>query len=717
MIRIDLHCHTKKTKIGDGNRREITPEKFVQIMKDNEVKLAAITNHNCFDSLQYNEIVDLSKNDLLVLPGVELDVIGCDDERGHLILICDPNEKENLNKFILSEKISNYDKYNISIEHVIEKTQDFNCFYIFHYIKKPCLSQKTINYFAERVGKKYRIFNEPSNLKSLGILISKGMRGIIGSDVKDWDYYDSKKLPLLKFDIENFESLMFLAKKDEVIVNQYLNKKQAKEIEIILQKSEKGKKEEKTKIELYNDVNIIFGAKGSGKSIYAKAIADEYEKLGKKVTFFNSDDVDKDIKELTNTIKEIRDFCKFLPEKEDDIDFDIFTKIDEDPPTSFFVGYYKHYESLSLHKNQQLFKIIEMKSIMDFNDTSLKDAKNILETIDTFISYYKSLDEKYKLNDDDNEKFILLTSKLLKHNVNILEVEWKEYIITNLTNHLIDKLRKHSGKLSNSVEKPKSTGLYKYWIKRRDIYLNALKFDRFMNLDPIEYDEINTTIDLGKELTLVTKAAFIDKDTVKGDLNCKIRNLKKIREYILSLPKYIFDNNKLVSVMSNIEKQLNEEEKIKSLNNFISIKKIFKSKSSNNYIPSAGEKNMLVLQSKFNEKSEVFVFDEPDKSLGNLYVNDNILPKINELAQQSKIVVIATHSGNLAVRTLPYLSIYKEYNLGTFLTYKGNMYTNKLCCTDNKFQNLDWKKESIKILEGGEEAFMERGESYGIEKN
>ena len=106
--------------------------------------------------------------------------------------------------------------------------------------------------------------------------------------------------------------------------------------------------------------------------------------------------------------------------------------------------------------------------------------------------------------------------------------------------------------------------------------------------------------------------------------------------------------------------------------------------------------------------------DEPDRSLGNIYVNDIILPKLLDLADRNKIVVIVTHSANLAVRTLPYRSILKDYDNTKYLTYIGSPFSDKLINVLDYNDNRIWKEESIEVLEGGEEAFLERGDTYNV---
>ena len=104
---------------------------------------------------------------------------------------------------------------------------------------------------------------------------------------------------------------------------------------------------------------------------------------------------------------------------------------------------------------------------------------------------------------------------------------------------------------------------------------------------------------------------------------------------------------------------------------------------------------------------------ELEKSLGNDYISNVLVQMQKEIAQTSKRVMIATHDANIAVRTLPYNSIYREHDINGYYTFQGNPFSNNLVCDDATKVDLDWKEFSMKTLEGGKEAFGERGKIYG----
>ena len=60
-MKIDLHCHTKKTKESDGVNRNVDVDTFSNYMKDLDIKIVAITNHNLFDKKQYEKGLEILK--------------------------------------------------------------------------------------------------------------------------------------------------------------------------------------------------------------------------------------------------------------------------------------------------------------------------------------------------------------------------------------------------------------------------------------------------------------------------------------------------------------------------------------------------------------------------------------------------------------------------------------------------------------------------------
>ena len=95
-VKIDLHCHTKKCKKGDGDKRNVSRKKFIDKLNEADVGIVAITNHNHFD---YEQYIEFQNDDFQVWPGIELDVQG-DESKGHCILAVNPKESEKFNRAV-----------------------------------------------------------------------------------------------------------------------------------------------------------------------------------------------------------------------------------------------------------------------------------------------------------------------------------------------------------------------------------------------------------------------------------------------------------------------------------------------------------------------------------------------------------------------------------------------------------------------------------------
>ena len=84
-----------------------------------------------------------------------------------------------------------------------------------------------------------------------------------------------------------------------------------------------------------------------------------------------------------------------------------------------------------------------------------------------------------------------------------------------------------------------------------------------------------------------------------------------------------------------------------------------------------------MLQKELEADKDVYILDEPERSLGNEYISDVIVPLIKERARAGKKIFISTHDANIAVRTLPYNSIYRCHEQLGYRTYVGNPFSHR----------------------------------------
>lgn len=277
-MKIDLHCHTQKVKTGDAVTRNVTPEKFATKITEADVKIVAITNHNKFDYKQYLQLKESVKDICNVWPGVELDIQGKSDEdgkvkRGHLIVIANPDNAEifakNMEELIQDQSP---DEFLTDVVTVFDKLDECDTIYIPHFHKEPHLSEEDIEELNAHLKDRSRLFKETSDYRSLGVFSNFDYSVIIGSDVQNWDNYEKSKFADIRLPIDTFQQFCLLAKKDKQIIDTLLNKKRKKNITVSPHKSIC------FEIPIYEDINIIFGQKGTGKSEIINSLKTYYEK-------------------------------------------------------------------------------------------------------------------------------------------------------------------------------------------------------------------------------------------------------------------------------------------------------------------------------------------------------------------------------------------------------------------------------------------------------
>jgi predicted ATPase len=186
---------------------------------------------------------------------------------------------------------------------------------------------------------------------------------------------------------------------------------------------------------------------------------------------------------------------------------------------------------------------------------------------------------------------------------------------------------------------------------------------------------------------------------------------KSVASQIETISKHIYANT-LFEKIDELKK-IESGDTVTSISDLLLFNRHF-TLNGNVYTPSNGESSMVLLHNELKKDKEIYLIDEPEKSLGNDYISEVIVPLIKEKAKSGKRVIIATHDANIAVRTLPYNSIYRLHNVNqSCYTFVGNPFTNNLKCINGTKEDLDWKLISMKTLEGGKAAFGERGKIYG----
>ena len=699
-MKIDLHCHTKASKSGDPIERNINPKDLKKIINSNGVKIIGITNHNEFDYEQYKKFVTEIQNDFLIWQGIELDVKG-KIKNGHVIIINNPSSVEKFNEEI-TKLINNVipDNFVCELDDVIKLANSLDCLLIAHYMKPKSLDENSIKYLRDGIKENFRFFYEPSQYRSMSILINHNIQSLLGSDVQDWNKYSEYELPNIKLNVDSFEQFVLLAKKDSQIIDTLYCKQNKYTIDVGYV--------EKENIDFYDNINIVFGTKGTGKSVLLGKVKEYFNKKGRNISYYDPTENKEKIMDKLKVNDSERALSNFgISNRKFEI---LNIKNWKEKNVTLFNEYYDYVSSRSGNANKDRMKILNITEISGTDKKLLENSKSKINKIDNILNLNDEINiDKYLSKEEYNyllELYSSVKQKIKKEYI----VGWDNNTAIYLSNATIENFKKTVEANTNLKTIPSSTGLTDY-IKNR---LNLEKNINFiLNTFDNKFDKETKMLGLleeGKKLFIEKSVKMYNSTTKAPFFKTKISDLKDIYNYFSLIKEnvYSIDVGKTVTEL----KEKLESSEISSLDAFLGIIKCFKVDESE-YMPSTGEQTMIVLDEALDDRFDVYILDEPEKSLGNSYVNDVLVSQVIKLSKLKKTLIIATHNANIAVRTFPLKSILKEYHNNEYKTYIGNPFTNKLINIKDENDTKDWKEESIKILEGGREAFEERGEIYG----
>jgi len=717
---IDLHCHTIATKQDEPATRNVSSKSlFLTKITGAHVSVCAITNHNFFNSDQYEEF---SSNDqsVLVLPGVELDVVQINGDRGHVIVIGNNQGAgyEDFKSFINrtgTNKKENANSFSIGVDSFITEIKKLDCLVVVHYGgKSPAISDETLEKLEKECSSP--IFVEPSSLISAFIYMNNGMQSLVGSDVKDWSSYPGKDLPELKMPLESYDSLKLLLQKDTNIIEKRRDtKRHERPFDVINNEYMINES-----IPIYKDCNVIMGGKSSGKTIFLKAIK-EYlcrEGLSSSLVDYFSENVKDEYKKLLEyspSDDEIKEYIGL----EDCGTSDIATIRNFVLPSfgNSFSKIKDFYESTSKSKlSKQLGFVSCITSFSEDVDKYNKQRKtfqNDFKAITTFND--TGVLSKYLCKKDFNEA----TDLLDKAKLDIIEKNkliFLEFHSCELANKCIQSFKTIYTQLKATSALPVTTGLKGLYDSNQRVIMAATqigkilkKADKVTEIEAGELDgkgkvsichRIGQTINSKSNLTAV-KTRFV------GTARDISADISKIQDHGFSV-----DLKSLIASLATLFKDNN----VSSLKDFLGYQSYFVRENKTSFEPSKGEQSVLVLSKALQCNSpnvEFYLLDEPEMSVGHNYVSKVIVPRIKELCSLGKTVIVCTHDANIGVGTLPFQVIYREErNDGSYHTFLGNPFSDELTDCKTK-EKKAWKEVAVEILEGGRSALNLREVTYG----
>ena len=717
MRTIDLHCHTKATKRGDGKGRNVSPELFRQKLSDAGVQIVAITNHNLFDQSQFLELREAASDVADVWPGVELDVQslsleGKTPNHWHMIVILGPSDASTLAN-ILDEMTTSSDGQRMSpnecmwpLDVVWSAFHNTNAIFISHcHDKKPAIEESDIESIKPLTGNdSWRFFYEPTSLITLGIWSNHGRSMLMGSDVKDWSKYEANDFVSLRLDVSSFEQFLLLARRDCSVIETLLD---GRNPQVMRACPHPGVR---ISLPIYQDVNVIFGQKGTGKTEIVRSLEAEYKRLGVSTSTYYGGEKYQEYERLLSTDDMARDPAIFgRSDRKQEIE-QVMNWRDQLP--TFLHDYVDWYTTRGNNEKKDAFVISESQLLPIVQDVPMLKAKNDLNIVDGFIEASRKAGLKAYLSHEDSDTFQSILAKLS----GAVRKSWTELFLdklaTDMANNSLRSIKNEIDKKSNTASMPDDTGFLRFALGRIHLsrIINAISED----LKPVERTEEQYlgTLEGKGTLNLVSRWRYLKKGSKTSEFGVGIRSIQQWTNALESVRSHVFKDGLPEAVAEFQETVVHTG--VYDLSPFIGVKKYpVLGASKTQYKPSDGEKGIIVLERKLHEEASVYLLDEPELGMSNLYIDSVIRPLIESLSQTRKTVILATHNANLAVRTLPYLSVYREHVQGDqYRTYLGNPFRNELVDLDNVVNPLDWTECSMATLEGGSEAFYDRKAIY-----
>lgn len=712
-MKIDIHTHTRKCKSGDAQTREISAEAFCDAILSTDVRVVAITNHNVFDLPQFVAIQAVIGTDAQVWPGVELDVYD-GKSRGHLLVITSPERATQFSAAVAALTMGQTpDSFKVTIPDVLATFDAMEPLYVAHYKqKRPSVSDEMLEVLESGAKNKWSILKEVSNAISAGIHISHGRPSIYGSDVHDWGKYveGARELPDLRLPIDGFEHFCLLLKKDPTTINTAMDRKTSEDL--TLTPFDDGKK---LTIKVFNDINILFGPKGTGKSCILQAIARHYTKNGIDAKVYESSNSrlheTYDIKGKGLTVNLTTHGISYCLDEIQVVRAAV--EVDVTSLTKFRA----FFESTVSNKNAKLIllKDIDPEEDGDAERNFFGYAETTAKIKDFSAFVMEDSLVKKELKDDefaDLQRILGLLHERLHERQWSGFVDWKELAFLNSA---IKAFRIEVERKTGSPAKPTTTGFRDYAMNRIKIASSVRAIGKSLKSDIASDEQIVGHLGSDKgELKFVTQFVFQNGHVTDGELisltSVKKGVQKKFVNALRDVHNHVFQDD-LFHYVSEFNATENVDD-VKTVNELLLFKRYF-TLDGLPYTPSSGEASMVMLQKELGTDKDVYILDEPEKSLGNEYINDVIVPLIKERAKSGRRVFISTHDANIAVRTLPYCSIFRSHGPGGYSTFMGNPFTNHLVNVADASELRDWKMVSMRTLEGGKDAFGERGRIYG----
>lgn len=383
------------------------------------------------------------------------------------------------------------------------------------------------------------------------------------------------------------------------------------------------------------------------------------------------------------------------------------------------------YESISLDLPYELFKVTvnidneTLAKIEELKDKTNLDKEELKKDVETQKSEYEKLKTEIFKNQELQKRY----------------EKWQGYI-NELKSELLKLMQKDESLKRLSEERQslfeKCMELYRSNIISKKIifkYFYDLKGYLSSQIGNVDKNKISfspvvkiETLNLLENLERIISLKSVNEETLQSNINSKY---KKIAEKLINPDVDLTEEIKnLVALFIDADEKNNlygkkiDSKIFKNGHKAIDLYKIafgdfinINYEISFNGIPmdqlSSGQKGIVLLKLllRLDKTTDPLLIDQPEDNLDNKSVYDQLVSEF-KLIKQKRQLFIATHNPNLVINTDAEQIIVAEYRKGSkdgYISY---------CSGSIEDKNI--RKKICKILEGGEEAFINREKRYNF---
>lgn len=672
MKAVDLHIHTIPT-ISDSTF-EFSMDYLKEYVCKMRLDIIAITNHNLFDSEQFEEI--RNELEIMVLPGIEINFEG-----GHLLLISDANNIEDFqlkcNK--VKDKINNPKDIITKLE-LIEIFEDIHEYLLIpHYPKKPSVPLDVIKEFSNDISA-----IEVSSVKDFlrEYKNNKEYTPLWFSDIRASKDYKCPKFGRVYLDIGN----------NDIKSIKYALKDRCK-VSLSAEESNKLFPIDSFGFQISTGLNVVLGARSSGKSFFLDSISKSIDnvKYLKQFSLLDKKELDSRdfvmrlnnkysvkgedfLLEFKNIISDVADINLLSLEKS----FDEYTK--------------SLIKFATEEERRDSFSKVKLFTESKIQEKEVKSIDVLISSIENLIinQEYKEILKKYL-------DFTVLKELILELANKALEIQ-KENILKKTANHIISNIQERL-QIKTTSNRIQEINFKEYIVcidkinKFNDICEFVKKSRKF---DLEEIGKFKLTMNIEKYCNV---SEIRDKVKIKPSLADAFKKYSSGFEYLQELKKLDIPTVDYYKYYCNISFDI--------LNEF-------------GLAASGGERAEYNLLNEIRSALDfdILLIDEPESSFDNPFLKAEVNELIKDISNKMPVVVV-THNNTVGLSIKPDYLLYTLRRIINekvdFDIYQGTPDSMFLLSKNGK--TISTKDILMKSLEAGEEAYQARKDIYELHES